>query len=117
MSLTIKTREAGDITVLDIAGHSQISDGTILHDTVRALTKQGKRLFVLNLQNTSSIDSFGLGQIVSSFLTVRDNKGQMHIANANPQVRDVLRYSRVDTVLKVVSSEAEAIQDLQRQAS
>ena len=117
MSLTIAKREIGEVTVLDLAGDSAIADGTILNQTVRGLTDAGKRLFVLNLQNVRYMDSFGLGQIVSTFLSVRDQKGKIRVVNPNAKIRDLLRYSRVDTVLQVMPSEAEAVQELQKPAT
>ncbi len=117
MPLKIEKREVGEVTVLDLSGDSAIADGTVLHQTVRALTNDGKRLFILNLQNIRYLDSFGLGQIVSTFLSIRDHKGQVKIVNPNSKVRDLLRYSRVDTVLQVLDSEAAALQELQKPAT
>jgi anti-sigma B factor antagonist len=117
MSLSISQREIADVVVLDITGHSEISDGSLLQETVRRRTAEGKRRFVLNLAGTEYLDSFGLGQLVSMFITLRDQNGQLRIINTNSRVRDLLKYSRVDTVLQVMSSEAAAVKDLQQQAS
>jgi anti-sigma B factor antagonist len=117
MSLSITQREIADVVVLDVTGHSEISDGSLLQETVRRRITEGKLWFVLNLAGTQYLDSFGLGQLVSMFITLRDQNGQMRIVNPNPRVKDLLRYSRVDTVLQVMASEAAAVQDLQQQAS
>jgi len=117
MSLSINQREFADVVVLDISGHSEISDGSLLQETVRRRTAEGKRRFVLNLAGTEYLDSFGLGQLVSMFITLRDQNGQLRIVNLNSRVRDLLKYSRVDTVLQIMGSESAAVQDLQQQAS
>jgi anti-anti-sigma factor len=84
---------------------------------VRGLTNEGKRFFILNLQNTRYIDSFGLGQIVATYQSVRGQKGDVKIINPNSMVKDLLRHTRIDTVVKVLPSEAEAVQELQKLAS
>ena len=117
MGLTIDKREVSGIVVIDLAGDSTISDGSIIQQTVRKLTEEGKRWFILNLQNLRYVDSFGLGQFVSSFIAVRDLKGGMRVVNPNSKVRDLLKYTRIDTVLQIMPGETEALADLQKQAS
>jgi len=117
MGLLINSRDIGNITVLDLSGDSSISDGMVLQQTVRGLTSEGKRFFILNLQNVRYLDSFGLGQIVATYQSVRGNKGDMKIINPNSKVRDLLRYTRIDTVVQVFPTEAEAVQELQKQAA
>ncbi len=92
-------------------------DGGVLQQTVRRLTREGKRLFVLNLQGLRHLDSFGLGQLVSTYIGVRDQKGDVKIVNPSPTITSLLRYTRIDTVLQVFPSEAEAIAELQKLAS
>ena len=117
MALSIAKRENGNVVILDLSGDSAISDGTILQQTVRGLTDEGKRLFVLNLQHTRYLDSFGLGQLVSAFISVRDQKGQVRIVYPNENVRKLLKYSRIDSVLQIMETEEQAVLDLQKQAS
>ena len=117
MALVINNRDVGSITVLDLSGDSSISDGNALQQTVRGLSSGGKRFFILNLQNVRYLDSFGLGQIVATYQSVKGNKGDMKIVNPNSKVRDLLRYTRIDTVVQVFPSEAEAVQELQKLAA
>ena len=116
MGLSIGKREIGSVVVLDLSGDSAISDGAILQQTIHGLTNEGKRLFVLNLQNTRYLDSFGLGQLVSTFISVRHQKGHVRIVNPNENVRNLLKYSRIDGVLQVMESEQQAVHELQKQA-
>jgi len=117
MSVSIEWRESGSVAVLDFAGESSIMDGTILQQTVRSLTKEGKRFFVFNLQDLKHLDSFGLGQIVSTYISVRDQKGDVKLVNPSPSVQELLRYTRIDTVLQVCPTEADAVEQLQKLAS
>jgi len=117
MALSISSRDVSGITVLDVSGDSTMSDGTVLQQHVRELLDQGSRFFILNLQNVRYLDSFGLGQIVATYQNVRGQKGDMKIINPNSKNRDLLRYTRIDTVVQVLPSEAEAVQELQKLAT
>ena len=117
MGLTINHRDFGNVVALDLSGDSSISDGMKLQQQVNVLIEQGKHFFILNLQDVSYLDSFGLGQIVASFQTIRGKQGDMKIINPNSKVKDLLRYTRIDKVVQVLPSEAEAIQELEKLAS
>jgi anti-sigma B factor antagonist len=116
MGLTINHRDAGNIVVLDLSGDSSITDGTLLQQKVRALIDESKRFFVLNLKDVRYLDSFGLGQIVAIFQNIRNQKGDLKIVNPNKMVTDLLKHTRIDRVVQVVASEAEAVQELQKLA-
>jgi anti-sigma B factor antagonist len=117
MAISIGLREIGRVIVLDVSGESSVMDGTTLQQAVRRLTREGKRYFVLNLADLKHLDSFGVGQIVATYIGVRDQKGDINVANPNSRVRDVLKYTRIDTVLQLFHSETEAIQELERIAT
>ena len=115
MNLTIESREVGPVTVLDLSGESSIGDGTVLQQRVRQLIQEGKRLFVINLQNVRHLDSFGLGQLVATYQSIRGQKGDLKIVNPNSTVKDLLHYTRIDTVMQVLPTETEAVEMLQKQ--
>ena len=117
MSVSIDLRENGSVSILDIAGESSVNDGTMLQGVIRRLTLDGRRLFVFNLQGLSHLDSFGLGQLVAAYIAVRDLKGDVKIVNPGQAVKDMLHYTRIDTVMRVFPTEAEAVAELQKLAS
>ena len=114
MSISIELREIGPITILDLAGESSIMDGSSLQQTVRRLTRDGKLLFILNLRGMRHLDSFGLGQLVSTYIGVRELHGDVKIVHPVPSVRELLHYTRIDTVLQVFPTEEEAVQELMK---
>jgi anti-anti-sigma factor len=115
MSLSIETREVGSVVVLDLIGESSIMDGTIVQATVRALTDAGKRRFIFNLAKLQHLDSFGLGQLVATYIGLRrDYDGDLRLACPVPSVKNLLHYTRLDTVLEVFATEDEAVQSLNK---
>ena len=117
MSVSIELREIGDVAVIDVTGESSIMDGAILQQTVKRLTREGKRLFIFNLSGLRHLDSFGLGQMVASYISVRDQRGHVRVVNPAPSVGNMFRYTRIDTILQVVPTEDEAVRELQKLSS
>ena len=71
MSVTISTRNAGDIVVMDISGRITAGDGSnIFRQAIRDQVAQGTRNLLLNLQDVTYIDSSGLGELVLGHGTV-----------------------------------------------
>lgn len=115
MGIGIQWRDVEGVAVLDLSGQSSIMDGTILQQTVRSLTRDGKKLFIFNMKDLKHLDSFGLGQLVSTYISVRDHeRGDIKIVNTSPGVRDLLRYTRIDSVMQVLPSEEAAIEELKK---
>lgn len=114
MAIAIDTREVGDVVILDISGQSSLMDGTILQQTVRRLLHEERRYFLLNLAGLRHLDSFGLGQFVATYISVRDHHGDMWVVNPNSSIRDLFKYTRLDTVLQILPSEEEGIRELRQ---
>jgi anti-anti-sigma factor len=65
------------VVVLDLSGRITIGEGTLmLRDRIQKMLEEGDMLFLLNLSEVDYIDSSGLGELVSSFTTVR-NQGRI----------------------------------------
>jgi anti-anti-sigma factor len=74
-------------------------------------------LFIINLKNVRHLDSFGLGQLVASYQSIRGQKGDLKIVYPNSTVKDLLHYTRIDTIVQVIATETEAVEILQKQLS
>jgi anti-sigma B factor antagonist len=112
MAISVEWRKVEDIVVIDVAGKkTSMIDGTILQQTAQWLLREGHRKLVLNLAKLEDIDSSGVGQLIAAFTTVHTQGGQLRLANPRPEIRRVLRQTRVDTVLPVHNSEEEAVRE------
>ena len=110
MPLTIESREVAHVTILDITGRivlgEEIGD---LRDAVRGLVERGKKKIILNLAGVDYIDSSGVGELVSSYTTVRNSGGELKLLNLTKKVQDVLYVTKLYTVFDVKDDEASAI--------
>lgn len=67
-----------------------------LTDTING----GRDRIVVDLSETTFIDSSGLGALIGGLKTARQHGGDLRIAAPNDQVRTVLRLTNLDRVLR-----------------
>jgi len=113
MSLVIKQRRLDDVIILDLSGRITMGEGTIiLRDHIQKLLAASDRKFLLNLSDVDYIDSSGLGELVTSFTTVRNQGGLLKLLNLTRRVQDLLQITKLLTVFEVFNSEAEALKTM-----
>jgi anti-sigma B factor antagonist len=114
MSMTLKPRRIDDVVILDLSGRITIGEGTlVLRNEIQKLLNAGDAKFLLNLADVDYIDSSGLGELVSSFTTVRNKNGQLKLLNLTRRVRDLLQITKLLTVFDTFDNETEALKTLQ----
>jgi anti-sigma B factor antagonist len=108
--MTLTTREVSHVTIVDITGRITLGDETgQLRDAVRQLIAEGKKKIVLNLANVDYIDSSGVGELVSSFTTVRNSGGELKLLGLSKKVRDILQVTKLYTVFDIKEDEFTAV--------
>lgn len=113
MSMVLNARRLDDVVILDLSGRITIGEGTlILRDQIQKLLNAGDRKFLLNLADVNYIDSSGLGELVTSFTTVRNQSGHLKLLNLTRRVHDLLQITKLLTVFEAFDSEAEALKTM-----
>jgi len=108
--LNMKERQAGDVTVLDMDGKVTIGDGSVaLRSAIRRLLEEGKKKVLLNLAGVGYIDSSGIGELVSSYTSIKNAGGQLKLLNLTQKIHDLLTITKLLTVFDVYESEADAL--------
>ncbi|HKS40973.1 MAG TPA: STAS domain-containing protein [Blastocatellia bacterium] len=108
--LTIKERQAGDVTILDLSGKITIGEGSVqLREAVRKLLDDGKKKILLNLGDVSYVDSSGIGELVSSYTTTGNQGGQLKLLNLTKKIQDLLMITKLLTVFQTYDNEADAV--------
>ena len=110
MSLTIKTRKVDGITVVDMSGRLTIGEPVLqLRDNIRGFVDDGDLRFILNLGSVSYIDSSGLGELVSTYTSVRNREGDVKLLNLTSKAKDLLQMTKLLTVFDTYDDEAKAV--------
>ena len=113
MSMLLRSRRLDDVVIFDLSGRITIGDGTlILRENLKKHLEAGDRKFLLNLTNCDYIDSSGLGELVTSFTTVRNANGDLKLLNLTKRVHDLLQITKLLTVFESFNDEAEALKSL-----
>jgi len=110
MNMTIITRQAGDVAIVDISGRIVLGEeSAALRNLVCDLTSRGHKKILFNLGDVTYIDSSGLGHLVSAFTSVRKQGGELKLLNLTKKVQDVMQITKLYTVFDITDDEAAAV--------
>jgi anti-sigma B factor antagonist len=111
--MQIATRQIGDVAVLDISGRITLGEGNVmLRDVVRELADKGHKKIVLNLAEVQYVDSSGIGELVKTHTTMRNQGGQLKLVNLNHRMNELLQVTRLSAVFDIAKDEAAALHSL-----
>ena len=109
--MRIKQRSAGPVTILDLNGRMTRNDGCgEIRTALKPLLEQGHTQLLLNLADVPYIDSTGIGELVSVFITVRNHTGTLKLVALTDRVRKLFEVAKLVQVIDVFDDEAEALQ-------
>jgi anti-sigma B factor antagonist len=110
INLYIKERQVGDVTVLDLKGRVRVGGATVaLHRSFRSLVQEEKLLILLNLAGVTHIDSSGLGELISSHISVFNKGGEIKLVQLTETLRELMTLTKLLTVFDVYENEADAL--------
>lgn len=113
--MRITERTSDDVNVLDLDGRMTRNDGYgVLKPRVSELVTEGRRRFLLNLTAVPYLDSSGVGELISVFISVRNNGGVLKLAGPTDRVAELLTVAKLDTVFEVFDSESSALDSFDR---
>jgi anti-sigma B factor antagonist len=116
--MTIQERVVGSVTVLDLSGKLVLGDGDmLLKDKVHSLVFQGRKQIVLNMSAVSYVDSSGLGALVATSVTAKNNGSRIKLVGLTKRIQDLLSIAKLLTVFESYDAEADAISDFAAQAT
>ncbi|HEX6200298.1 MAG TPA: STAS domain-containing protein [Thermoanaerobaculia bacterium] len=108
--MRVNVRQREGVTILDLKGKITIGVGDVaLRDAIHEALSAGATRILVNLQDVSTIDSSGVGELVSSYTTVTNRGGKLKLLNLPPKVADILQITQLITVFDVFEDEDEAI--------
>jgi anti-sigma B factor antagonist len=83
--------------------------GVVLRDKVRSLLHQGRRHILIDLAHVPYMDSAGLGELVSSYVTAKNAGGSLRLVNVTKRLKDLLTITKLVTVFETYDTEAAAL--------
>lgn len=105
--MTITTRDSSDIVIFDIVGEIRRSDNmeTTLHHLVKTHLDKGKRKIMLNLEKVEFIDSFGVGEILASYISTQNLGGKFKLFSISKKLLLIFQITMLTKVLDIYEDE------------
>lgn len=107
--MSFQTSKENDVVVVDVDGQLIVGNRQELKQKVLDELESGERKFLIDFANTGYIDSSGLGVLVSLSKKIREQSGELRLANLNEDLRTLFELTKLDTLFNIADSRAEAL--------
>src|ERR1700727_1674541 len=113
LKLSLETRNRGEVIIVHCHGRIVYRDeAAALSRLVGEILQRGSKI-VLDLSGVKSIDSAGMGELVSLHTQAQNRKADLKCASPSPLVRELLDLTNLDSVLEIPSSVGQAVSAFQ----
>jgi anti-sigma B factor antagonist len=107
-----QVEKVNDVLVVDVEGQLIVGNRQELKQKVLEELEGGERKFVVDFEKTGYIDSSGLGVLVSLSKKIREQGGELRLANLNEDLRTLFELTKLDTLFHIADSREAALQGL-----
>lgn len=108
MSFTIRKQQ--DITIVEVEGQLIVGNRQELKQRVLDELDSGARKVLVDFSRTGYIDSSGLGVLVSLAKRLRDDGGELRLANLNDDLRTLFELTKLDTLFPIADTRERALE-------
>ncbi|MGD8538316.1 MAG: STAS domain-containing protein [Candidatus Aminicenantes bacterium] len=109
--MDIKIRELNDIVIIDIGGdirQYEVKDVS-LYQHVKDQLQTGKRNILINFANVDFIDSLGVGDLLSSYVSTNNLGGKIKLLKVAPKIQLIFQVTLMDRLFEFYEDENTAI--------
>ncbi|OGD35647.1 MAG: hypothetical protein A2V45_06615 [Candidatus Aminicenantes bacterium RBG_19FT_COMBO_58_17] len=109
--MRIVARHKNDIVIFDLEGEIKRSDITdvTLHQLVKEQLDGGKRKILLNFDAVEFIDSFGVGEILASYISTHNLGGKLKLVKISKKLFLIFQVTMLTKVLDIYEEEETAL--------
>jgi anti-anti-sigma factor len=112
--LGIKEKRIGNVTVLHTDAMLRIKlrfggSSVTLADATAALMAAGRKNILLSLDGVNSISAKNLGELVATYVAVKNGGGEFKLFNLTPMVRQLMQATNLFAVFQLHETETNAI--------
>jgi anti-sigma B factor antagonist len=117
MQMKLGVRVVEGVSIVDCRGRLLFGEeASALRDTVKNLLAETKQI-VINLGETTYIDSGGLGTLVGLYSSAQNSGGSVKLARLQQRVIDLLQVTKLLTVFDVYEREEDAVKSFRQRAT
>ncbi len=108
--MKLTSQKIDDVMVLEPKGKIMGGpDATLLHDQLHEFIDQNKKKVVIDLAKVDWMNSTGLGILISGLTTLRNNGGELKLANVTEKIQSLLTITKLITVFECFDSVEDAV--------
>jgi stage II sporulation protein AA (anti-sigma F factor antagonist) len=110
MAMTLSEQRIGDVTLLRLGGRIVFGDGAPeLRTHINDLIDEARLKFLIDLEDVTYMDSFGVGVIAAKYVSVRRKGGDMKLLCLSPRTHRVMRISGLLKILESFESKEDGL--------
>ena len=109
MSFSLRKDKHG-VVVVGVDGQLIVGNRQELKQKVLDALDGGARKFVIDFTPTGYIDSSGLGVLVSLSKKIREQGGELRLANLNDDLKTLFELTKLDTLFQISDTKERALQ-------
>src|SRR5580704_7720864 len=108
MSFTLKKNN--DVVVVEVDGQLIVGNRQELKQKVLDELEKGERKFLVDFSQTGYIDSSGLGVLVSLSKKIREQGGELRLADLNDDLKMLFELTKLDTLFQISDTRERGLQ-------
>ena len=106
---TLNKRIEGDLVIIETSGYLNNIGGEKISEECYKEIENGKKLFLLNLENSKVVNSIGVSILIEIIEKLQDVDGRLGYYNLAPIVEKTFNIMGLSKYSTIYSSEEEAI--------
>jgi anti-anti-sigma factor len=107
-------RDIGSVTIVDLSGSLMLGTSTVvLRQAMSDLLARQRSNIILNFRSVTGIDSAGVGEVIASFKTTKNQEGRLKLLNPPQKVSDMLALTRLSNIFEIYTNETAAIRSFE----
>ena len=105
-----RTREVDGVAIVDVAGRATLGRGYgRLPESVKNVVSSSRKKILLDLGGVTYVDSYGLNDLVSSYVAAAERGAELKLVNVPEKVKFLLQLTKLDKVFDVFEEETAAV--------
>jgi anti-anti-sigma factor len=113
LEMKITSRYQDDVAIFDIEGEIKRRPGSdddlSLHQLVKEHLDTGRRKILLNFDRVGFIDSYGVGEILASYISIHNIGGQLKLVRISKKLYLIFQVTGLTRVLDISEDESAAL--------
>ena len=109
---SLNIRDEGDVVIIETTGYLNNVGGEKVSEACYEKMENGKKLFLLNLENSKVVNSIGVSILIEIIEKLQDVDGKLGYYNLAPIVEKTFNIMGLTKYSTVFSSESEALEGM-----